>query len=417
MVVIVYPHQSGGKMELLAPAGNIEKLKYAYEYGADAAYIGIRNFSLRAKADNFNENEHEEIKKIKGDKKLYCALNIYFMNEDIKKLEGELEYFQQYPFDGFIISDLGILNLMKKYFPDKELHLSTQANCTNSEAAKMYYDLGFTRIVPAREISLKNISEIKSAVPDLEIEAFAHGAMCLAYSGRCFLSSWMTDRSANQGGCSHSCRWDYKVLEESKRPGEYYPIYENDKGVSIMSSKDISMIKNLKDMRDAGVDSLKIEGRMKSIYYTSVITRAYRKSLDVLNGIDVPDLKGYQDEINKVSHREFSTGFYYDNADISRSSKESYSRQFVFLGAIGKKQEDGTYLLDVKNQIAIGDDIEFIGPDMLYIKDSNFTLYDKNREETHKTDHCKTSFIKTSVPVKEGYIIRKKAPHLLGGNK
>lgn len=404
-------------MELLAPAGNIEKLKYAYEYGADAAYIGIRNFSLRAKADNFKENEHEEIKRIKGDKKLYCALNIYFMNEDIKKLEEELEYFQQYPFDGFIISDLGILNLMKKYFPNKELHLSTQANCTNSEMAKLYYGLGFTRIVPARELSLKNIAEIKKAEPNLELECFAHGAMCIAYSGRCFLSSWMTDRSANQGGCSHSCRWDYKVLEEGKRPGEYYPIYENDKGVSIMSSKDINMINHLQDMKDAGVDSLKIEGRMKSIYYTAVVTRAYRKTLDSLNGITVPDLKGYQDEITKVSHREFSTGFYYDNADISRSSKESYSREFIFLGAVGRKQEDGFYLLDVKNQIATGDDIEFIGPDMLYLKDSNFKLFDKNKNLVEKTDHCKTSFIKTSVPVKEGYIIRKKAPHLLGGNR
>lgn len=404
-------------MELLAPAGNIEKLKYAYEYGADAAYIGIRNFSLRAKADNFAENEHEEIKKIKGDKKLYCALNIYFMNEDIKKLEEELEYFKQYPFDGFIISDLGILKLMKKHFPDKELHLSTQANCTNVEAAKLYYDLGFTRIVPAREISLKNISEIKNAIPNLEIEAFAHGAMCLAYSGRCFLSSWMTDRSANQGSCSHSCRWDYKVLEEGKRPGEYYPIYENERGVSIMSSKDINMINNLQDMIDAGVDSIKLEGRMKSIYYTAVVTRAYRKTLDSLNGISVPDLKGYQDEISKVSHREFSTGFYYDHADISRSSKESYSREFVFLGAIGEEQEDGTHILDVKNQIAEGDDIEFIGPDMLYLKDNEFKLFDRNRNPVEKTDHCKTSFIKTSVPVKEGYIIRKKAPHLLGGNR
>ncbi len=404
-------------MELLAPAGNIEKLKYAYEYGADAAYIGIRNFSLRAKADNFSENEHEEIRVIKGDKKLYCALNIYFMNEDIKKLEAELEYFKQYPFDGFIISDLGILNLMKKYFPDKELHLSTQANCTNVEAAKLYHDLGFSRIVPAREVSLRNISEIKNAIPKLEVECFVHGAMCLAYSGRCFLSSWMTDRSANQGECSHSCRWDYKVLEEGKRPGEYYPIYENDRGVSIMSSKDINMINHLQDMKDAGVDSLKIEGRMKSIYYTAVVTRAYRKTLDELNGIKVPDLEGYQDEINKVSHREFSTGFYYDHADISRSSKESYSREFVFLGAIGREQEDGTFLLDVKNQIEMGDDIEFIGPDLLYVKDSSFTLYDKNREITNKTDHCKTSFIKPSVPVKEGYIIRKRAPHLLGGNR
>ena len=404
-------------MELLAPAGNIEKLKYAYEYGADAAYIGIRNFSLRAKADNFSENEHEEIAKIKGDKKLYCALNIYFMNEDLKKLEEELDSFKKYPFDGFIISDLGLLNLMKKHFPDKELHLSTQANCTNVEAAKLYHDLGFKRIVPAREVSLKNIAEIKNAVPGLDIEAFAHGAMCLAYSGRCFLSSWMTDRSANQGSCSQSCRWDYKVLEEGKRPGEYYPIYENERGVSIMSSKDINMINHLQEMKDAGVDSLKLEGRMKSIYYTAVITRAYRKTLDAMEGIKVENLTEFQDEITKVSHREFSTGFYFDNADISRSSKESYSREFVFLGTVGEKQEDGIFELNVKNQIAVGDEIEFIGPDMLYLKVSDFQLLDKNRNSVDKTDHCKISYIKSETELKEGYIIRKRAPHLLGGNR
>lgn len=396
-------------MELLSPAGNIEKLKYVYTYGADAAYIGIKNFSLRAKADNFNENEHEVIREIKGDKKLYCALNIYFLNEDIKRLEENLEYFANYPFDGFIISDLGVLNLIKKYFPDKELHLSTQANCTNAEAAKMYYDMGFTRIVPGREISLKNISEIKNAVPNLEIESFVHGAMCLAYSGRCFLSSWMTDRNANQGNCSHSCRWDYKVLEESKRPGEYYPVVQGENFTSIMSSKDICMIDHLKDMRDAGVDSLKIEGRMKSIYYAAIVTRAYRKYLDALDGKEIENLEGFKDEIFKVSHREFSTGFYYDKKDISRSSYESYSRQYVFLGSIGKKAENNRFLLDVKNQIKSDDVIEFIGPDMLFAEDREFRLYDKNGEPVTQADHCKEIYIETSVPVKEGFIIRKKA--------
>ena len=213
-------------MELLSPAGNIEKLYYAYEYGADAAYIGIKNFSLRAKADNFSADEYEAIRKVKGNKKLYTALNIYFHDSDIETLEKESDYIHQYPLDGFIVSDIGILGFLKKNFPDKELHLSTQANCVNTEAAKMYRDMGIKRIVLGRELSLKEIEAIKNNVPDLEIEVFAHGAMCLAYSGRCFLSKYLADRSANQGDCAHSCRWQYRVLEESERPGEYFPVVQ-----------------------------------------------------------------------------------------------------------------------------------------------------------------------------------------------
>jgi len=294
-------------MELLAPAGNIEKLKYAYQYGADAAYIGIKNFSLRAKADNFGRNEVEYIKEIKGDKKLYCALNIFFHNEDIRKLEEQIEQFADYPFDAFIISDLGILNLLKKRFPEREMHLSTQANCVNGEAAKIYRDLGFSRLILGRETPLKDIYEIKKAVPEIELETFVHDAMCMSYSGRCFLSAMMTDRSANQGSCAHSCRWSYKVLEEKERPGEYYPIEEGENYTTIMSSKDLCMIDHIQELKDAGIDSLKIEGRMKSIYYAAVITRAYRKMIDCKNGIVVPDLEGFREEIFKVSHRELNS--------------------------------------------------------------------------------------------------------------
>ena len=395
-------------MELLSPAGNIEKLYYAYEYGADAAYIGIKNFSLRAKADNFSADEYEAIRRVKGNKKLYTALNIYFHDSDIETLEKESDYIHQYPLDGFIVSDIGILGFLKKNFPDKELHLSTQANCVNTEAAKMYRDMGIKRIVLGRELSLKEIEAIKNNVPGLEIEVFAHGAMCLAYSGRCFLSKYLADRSANQGDCPHSCRWQYRVLEESERPGEYFPVVQGENFTSILSSKDLCMIDHLKELKDAGVDSIKIEGRMKSIYYTAVITRAYRKQLDYIDGISKEDPKPYVDEIFNVSHREFSTGFYYGKDDIEMPTFKSYMSEAQFLGSIEEQVGKGLYRLDVKNQILASDSIEYIGPDLLFMKDEGFTLLDEDMQPVPKTDHGKIAYIKTDKMLKKGYIIRKK---------
>ena len=395
-------------MELLSPAGNIEKLYYAYEYGADAAYIGIKNFSLRAKADNFSADEYEAIRRVKGNKKLYTALNIYFHDSDIETLEKESDYIHQYPLDGFIISDIGILGFLKRNFPDKELHLSTQANCVNTEAAKMYHDMGIKRIVLGRELSLKEIEAIKNNVPGLEIEVFAHGAMCLAYSGRCFLSKYLADRSANQGDCAHSCRWQYRVLEESERPGEYFPVVQGENFTSILSSKDLCMIDHLKELKDAGVDSIKIEGRMKSIYYTAVITRAYRKQLDYIEGISKEDPKPYVDEIFNVSHREFSTGFYYGKDEIEMPTFKSYMSEAQFLGSVEEQAGEGIYRLDVKNQILASDSIEYIGPDLLYLADEGFTLLDEDMQSVPKTDHGKIAYIKTDKKLKKGYIIRKK---------
>ncbi|MCK5154114.1 MAG: U32 family peptidase, partial [Spirochaetales bacterium] len=243
-------------MELLAPAGNMEKLYYAYKYGADAAYIGIKNFSLRAKADNFSKDEWNRIEEVKGDKKLFGALNIFFHNEDLRTLEENIDYLKLYPFDAFIISDLGVLPVLRKYFPDIPLHLSTQANCINKESAKVYTDLGFSRIILGRETPLNEIKEIRDYLPEIEIEAFVHGAMCIAYSGRCFLSKDMSDRSANQGDCAHSCRWNYRVLEEKQRPGEYMPVVQGENFTTIMSSKDMCLIDHLDKFKDAGVDSL-----------------------------------------------------------------------------------------------------------------------------------------------------------------
>lgn len=401
-------------MELLSPAGSIEKLKYAWLYGADAAYIGLQGFSLRAKADNFAnradsvEDEADYIRRIKGDKKLYCALNIYFHNKDLKRLERNLDAFASYPFDAFIISDIGLLPLLKRRFPGKELHLSTQANATNGEAVKLYGDMGFSRVVLGREVSLAEIESIKKAAPHIELEAFVHGAMCLAYSGRCFLSAWMAGRSGNDGTCAHSCRWDYRVLEEEKRPGEYYPVIENEGFTTILSSKDICMIDYLKEMRDAGVDSLKIEGRMKSIYYTAVVTRAYRKALDRMDGTSVPDFEGYREELFKVSHREFSTGFYFGREEIEKSTEISYQRQFVFMGSLGREVEPGRFELDIKNKIRRGDELEFIGPDELFLRDRGWRILDEEGGEPEEADHGKTYTIIPGIRASEGYIIRLK---------
>lgn len=394
-------------MELLSPAGNLEKLKYAYLYGADAAYIGIKDFSLRVKADNFREREYEAIRGIKGRRRLYCALNIYFHNDDLRRLENELDYIADYPFDAFIVSDLGIVPVLRRRFPGARLHLSTQANCTNAHAARMYRDLGFSRIILGREVTLEEAAEIKAKVPEMEIEVFVHGAMCLAYSGRCFLSAWMAGRSGNQGSCAHSCRWNYRVLEEAERPGEYYPVAESDGFTTILSSRDLCMIDHLPAIRAAGVDSVKIEGRMKSLYYTAVVTRAYRKHLDAIAGGPAADLAGYREDLFNVSHREYCTGFHFGRGEVERPTESSYHQHHVFLGTVGRESAPGVYLLDLRNQILAGQEIEYIGPDLPYVRDNSFTLLDEEGSPLAKADHGHTVRLKPGRPVREGYILRR----------
>jgi len=394
-------------MELLSPAGNIEKLAYAYVYGADAAYIGVGNFSLRQKADNFQGEQYRELAAIKGQKKLYCALNILFHDIDILRLEEQIEYLKNYPFDAFIISDPGIIPLVQKNFPTASLHLSTQASCITSEAVKFYRDAGFSRIILGRELSLKEIETIRRSVPDVELEVFVHGAMCLAYSGRCFLSAYMAGRSANKGECTHACRWEYRYLEERERPGEYFPVIEGDSFTTILSSKDLCMIDHLSDLKDAGVDALKIEGRMKSLYYTATVTRAYRKAIEALNGKEVKDLEGYRAELFKVSHREFCTGFFYGTESVEQPTNMSYERERLFLGTVGKESAPGAFEITVKNHIDATKPIEFIGPEVLYLKDSAYAMYDSEGNRVQKADHGKTYTIRPSVPIQPAYIMRE----------
>lgn len=345
-------------IELLSPAGNVEKLYYAYAYGADAAYIGLKKFSLRVKADNFYEDEYKKVIALKEQfpgRRLHCALNISFHNRDIDNFLQNIDYFKAYPIDAFIVQDIGIVPILQKYFPDVELHVSTQASCVNREAVKMYKSMGFKRVVLGREVTLKEIREIKDAVPDMELEAFAHGAMCIAYAGRCLMSAYLTARSAQAGACSHTCRWNFKLLseadkakqlaesgflslEEEKRPGEYFPVFEGDDFTAILSSKDLRMVEHLEDMKKAGVDSIKIEGRMKSVYYVALVTRAYRKALDALEGkIPSEEAKPFIDELENVSHRESGTGFYYNPADANKTVSGATDSRYILAAEIGEE--------------------------------------------------------------------------------
>lgn len=402
-------------IELLSPAGNYEKLKTAFSYGADACYMGLTSFSLRANAGNFSEKELEEVRRLKAEtgKKLYCTMNIIFKESQLDQLEGMKDEIALWPFDAFIISDIGLVPFFKKYFPEKELHLSTQASCINSSAARMYHDMGFSRVILGREASLDDIKRMKDRIPELELEAFVHGAMCMAYSGRCMLSAHLAGRSGNQGDCSHTCRWNYKLhyaLEEEERPGIYYPISEQDGYTTILSSKDLCMIDHVRELEEAGLSSLKIEGRMKSVYYVAVVTRAYRKALD-----HDPLMDQYKRDLFDVSHREYTTGFFFSkgpvetSGDVSRPTSYGYERAYTFLGTIKEKIGEDVYLLDVKNQIRKGQELEFIGPDVPLLKDNSYSLLDEEGFPLLQVDHGKYAAIRTKLDLKPGYILRRES--------
>lgn len=361
-------------MELVCPAGNIDKLFYAYTYGADTAYIGLKRFSLRVKADNFYEDEYKrvvELKKTYPEKKLFCALNIAFHNHDIDLFLKNIDYFRMYPIDAFIVQDLGIVPILQTEFPNARLHLSTQASCMNGRAVQMYKNLGFSRVVLGREVSLDEIRRIKDAVPDMELECFAHGAMCIAYSGRCLMSAYLTGRSAQSGFCSHTCRWEYDVgveksagseaeqlsktggtitpeaakeiagsgilrIQERQRPGELFPVFEGDNFTAVLSSKDLCMIHHLDDMKKAGVDAIKIEGRMKSTYYVAMVARAYRKALDALDGkISAEEAAPFIESLDEVAHRESTTGFYYSRSDADKTAVGASDSKYILAATIG----------------------------------------------------------------------------------
>ena len=356
-------------MELVAPAGNLEKLHYAWEYGADSAYIGLKNFSLRVKADNFFTDEYKTISALKEHyakqgkpKKLLCALNISFHNDDLKAFLAEADYFKLYPIDAFIIQDIGMVSVLRKHFPDTPLHLSTQANCINYEAVRIYRDLGFKRVVLGREASLADIAEIKAHVPEMELECFVHGAMCISYSGRCLLSSFMAGRDANHGECTHPCRWQYSVTEE-KRPGESMPVFENERGTFLFNSKDLCMIDHIPELIESGIDSFKIEGRMKTALYAAVTARAYRRAID--DYLESPEkyaanLESYREEIGKCTYREYTTGFFFGkpNEEAQIYDSNTYVRNYTYLGKIAAVDAEGFARFEQKNKFSVGDRVE-----------------------------------------------------------
>lgn len=412
--------------ELVSPAGNLEKLTYAWEYGADAAYIGIGNFSLRTRADNFTGNDYQSIKELKEkylskgiQKKLFCALNISFHNNDIKKFENAIPYFKNYPFDAFIIQDIGLVETIKKNFPEAGLHLSTQANCINSNAVKMYKSLGFSRIVLGRETPIDEIAEIKNTEPEMELECFVHGAMCIAYSGRCLLSAYMSGRSANSGNCAHSCRWDWKLYaEEKERRGEFFPVEQTESYTSVFSSKDLCMIGHLPQLMDAKVDAFKIEGRMKSLYYTAMTVQAYRKKIDAIAGL-IPERESrlFEKELYNVPHREFCTGFYFSRDEADKTTSGQTSAPYKMAGTIGKEinpaflktHEPGTAFFEFfpLNKITAGEKLEFIGPGVPAEEDGEYVFLDSaTGEKLEWTDHMHPCIIRTSKKIGERFIVR-----------
>ena len=362
------------KPELLVPAGSLEVLKTAVAYGADAVYIGGEEFSLRAKAKNFSAGEMKEGIRYahEHDVKVYVTANIYAHNKDIDEAEGYFRQLSDMGPDAVLISDPGLFMTARAVCPEIPVHISTQANNTNYRSMEFWHEQGAERVVCARELSLEEIRELRQKIPeDMEIECFVHGAMCISYSGRCLLSAYMTGRSANLGECTHPCRWMYHVTEE-KRPGEYMPVEENDRGTYIFNSKDLCMIEHIPEMIEAGIDSFKIEGRMKTALYVATVARTYRRAID--DYFESPDkyrnnLAWYASEIGKCTYRQFTTGFYFGKPDESAQIYDrSYVVESVFLGVIEEVLQDGRVRLTQKNKFSVGDVIEVMKPDGRNIK-------------------------------------------------
>jgi putative protease len=355
------------KPELLAPAGNLEKLKFAVIYGADAVYLGGKNFGLRAFAGNFELDQINEGVKFahRHGVKVYITVNIFPHNEDLKGLPQYLEELQKINVDAIICSDPGVIKIAKETTPLLPIHLSTQANNVNWASAQFWSEQGVERIVMARELSLEEIIEIKKRVA-VEIETFIHGAMCISYSGRCLLSNYMADRDANRGECAQACRWNYNLVEE-KRPGKYYPIIEDERGTYVFNSQDLCLFEHMKLLIDAGIDSFKIEGRMKSVYYVATVVRAYRKIIDYYFSEQKQhfNINYWREELEKVSHRPYTTGFYFGKPEDSAATLESsnYIRPYDFVGVVLDYEETtGIATIEQRNRFHIGERIEFFGP-------------------------------------------------------
>ena len=405
-------------VELLMPAGNIEKLEYAVRYGADAVYLGVVDFSLRA----MRKGEIITLENLKSaidlahklGAKAYMTLNIFAFNSDIKHLEECMDIIKDANPDAILVSDFGILRLLRKYMPDTDIHVSTQTNILNYECVKFWQDMGATRVVLARELSIPEVAEIKRQVPGMEVECFIHGSQCVSFSGRCLLSDYFTngERKANSGNCSQPCRWSYKLVEET-RPGQYYEINQDDKGSHILSPKDLCLVKHLKEMIDAGVDSFKVEGRTKSLYYVSAVAKTYREAIDEIMQNPNADMEKYFIELQKVGNRGYTTGF-----ALGENTPDSYSYDiskglagadflFEFHGkkkysdvVFGSDSSDNLYFVKIKNKIFLNDDVEVITPDEKFVT-KVVEIVDEKGESLDLANTNADVYLKLSVEPKD----------------
>ena len=406
----------GRKLELLIPASNLEVLKVAVMYGADAVYIGGEAFGLRAKAKNFSLEDMKEGIEFAHERgcKVYVTANILAHNYD---LDGAREYFQelkQIGPDALIISDPGMFTIAKEVWPEVDIHISTQANNTNYLTYQFWWKQGAKRVVSARELSLKEIRQIRDNIPDeMEIESFMHGAMCISYSGRCLLSSFMAGRDANRGECTHPCRWKYSVVEE-QRPGQYMPVYENERGTYIFNSKDLCMIEHIPEMLDAGIDSFKIEGRMKTALYVATVARTYGLAIDEY--LKDPELYRrripfYKSEISKCTYRQYTTGFFFGKPDENTQiyDTNTYVKEYTYLGVVGEINSSGLYGIEQRNKFSVGEEIEVMKPDGDNITVTVKRITDESGKDMESAPHPKQKlFIDLGIKLDEYDILRRR---------
>ena len=406
-----------GRPELLVPASSLEVLKTAVVFGADAVYIGGEAFGLRAKAKNFTSQEMDEGIRFAHEHgvRVYVTANILAHNDDLDGARIYFEELKEIRPDALIISDPGMFLIAREVCPEIDIHISTQANNTNYQTYRFWWQQGARRVVSARELSLTEIRQIRDNIPEgMEIESFIHGAMCISYSGRCLLSNYFTGRDANQGACTHPCRWKYAVVEET-RPGEYLPVYENERGTFLFNSKDLCMIEYIPELVAAGIDSLKIEGRMKTALYVACVARTYRKAIDDFYESEETyraNMDWYKAEIAKCTYRQFSTGFYFGKPDESTQiyDNSTYISEYVYLGSVASVDRRGFAKFEQKNKFCVGDVIEIMKPDGRNVSAKVLSMYNEDGEAVESCPHSKqVLYAKLSEQVNKYDIMRTEA--------
>lgn len=402
--------------ELLVPASSLEVLKIAVVFGADAVYIGGEAFGLRAKAKNFSMEDMEEgiLFAHEHGVKVYVTANILAHNDDLEGVRAYFEELKAVGPDALIISDPGVFTVAREVCPEIDIHVSTQANNTNYGTFLFWQKLGASRVVTARELSLEEIKQIRAEIPkELEIETFVHGAMCISYSGRCLLSNYFTGRDANQGACTHPCRWKYAVVEE-KRPGEYLPVYENERGTYIFNSKDLCMIEHIPELIEAGIDSFKIEGRMKTALYVATVARTYRKAID--DYLESPEkykenMPWYLDQISNCTYRHFTTGFFFGkpSEEAQIYDNNTYEKEYTYLGIVGEQNKEGLYRIEQRNKFSVGETIEIMRADGANIPVVVKRIVDEEGNEMESAPHPKqVLYLDLGQPLVQYDILRRK---------